>query len=1196
MTIIVVDGKNYQTSLEPAEQQAGGGQHDHTELVMDDSKIHDGQLHLKANPPPNGKYIWIQKGTEDVFKVETDGVVECEALKSTTGVETVDDGAMAHVYSNSTGILRLGRQQNAGESTVGLLDGIHHQRTIDSNIEEFRQQLHPSQPKISITGTTDSGVDWINVKDRLTDNTIFSVHDDGTIETQAWGSVDLSHPDSYADAVAIQGNSLYVGKCKISQVSGQLQVTHLKEPPYIPLRLTQGPYSFTANNINVNTSRSINDWMVLARSYLVGIAQKTLRIRDVFTTQNASQDFELSTGFVDHSVAKKKMNLDAIVVTDYITAKSVMASDNSLWLGERLHVSTNGGKALLLNRKENIPKYLVDLGVVEADVLAIPSTLATLTVQQCVDLSVANSGSDDRSVIFPYANVEDDFTLASNFNEIRVTPINNSEDSGIEINKAAGSGHPIINFVGNSGVGNGYGMLQFKDQNDSAKSILYSSRADGDFHIDQQSGGLQIMGDKLALDAGCNITVGGTAISEATELVYVDSSYTGDSDGSALFPYSNLNTALTAKLINDSTTHYVFKVAPGLYTGGIDIVHTTPRTQSFKIQGSGQNTIIQSGATFAAGKDTSVLSFRRFKTVELSSCTIQNGLYGFYPRDCSKIMCTDVKFQFLGSAGTVNRHNLTGTKAEQATFWASTSTSSGGACRIRACDGLTLTDCEVEYCARGLRLQDVGSSETSSLVSNCRVFRTLESGIYLAAGGYTGATGCENVTVTGCYVYECFNNGLLCIGGKKNTFQGNTVVRSASAGIQAWHSLDLSIIDNNLFDCNLLAWNGVGNDGDAFGQIVIDGNSAIGTGTYMAVIQGNQITKGNQGRHISSVVGINVQNGAYPAASNKFIAENNSMVDCAVQIQNDNSIPQTALAATGGFTSPATLTTATGTTSLTLQSTHATDPKVKFTLATLDPNPGTFDSIESEFIFENPTYWEMAFRCIKWQDHQNSSDWDAFRVNRSGQIVFTGYNIPKTEAGGANFWVKGDARFDHSKFRMSSLPASSSGLGLGELYVNKANLEITNDYSPESLWINTHTMTDSTNTSRNLAGVASTEANWYRLAAKRDIEMTVTGLMDTAELTYKFMFVLPTPTEGGQVIRIEKYNQSYIAFRMLTNSAFRLNSGSGYSVSGTSVLKIDGDTNRNGRETVTLRCLASGGSPAFHWVSSHGDFVNLNTL
>ena len=79
--------------------------------------------------------------------METDGYVKCKALESEGGLETINDGAFAHVYANNTpgdsNFIRVGRQGNAAETTVGLLDGIHHKRTIDGQVHEYNQQLHP---------------------------------------------------------------------------------------------------------------------------------------------------------------------------------------------------------------------------------------------------------------------------------------------------------------------------------------------------------------------------------------------------------------------------------------------------------------------------------------------------------------------------------------------------------------------------------------------------------------------------------------------------------------------------------------------------------------------------------------------------------------------------------------------------------------------------------------------------------------------------------------------------------------------------------------------------------------------------------------------------------------------------------------------------------------------------------------------
>ena len=179
--------------------------------------------------------------------------------------------------------------------------------------------------------------------------------------------------------------------------------------------LTLFPWNLTVNDINANTVRSVNDWMVLARSVMgetgnaADVAEaKGLRIRDVFPYDYRDDDFIPTEGFPNHLETRTEIIADR-VVCDRLQAKTgtsiarmrvrnLLAGPASVWLGERLHVSTDSSRALMLYRKENIPAYLTGLGVVEADVLAIPSTLATLSLQEVEDLSVANAGSDDLSV------------------------------------------------------------------------------------------------------------------------------------------------------------------------------------------------------------------------------------------------------------------------------------------------------------------------------------------------------------------------------------------------------------------------------------------------------------------------------------------------------------------------------------------------------------------------------------------------------------------------------------------------------------------------------------------------------------------------------------------------------------------------------------------------------------------------------
>ena len=677
MTIISVGGRSYYTS-EAIRHSAD--QHEHEEINIDQTKYTDGHITLEANPPPENRYIHCKKGAETVFTVGTDGHVVAESLISQTGVETQDNGAFVAKYSNNSGILRMGRQPNIGDQTVGLLDGIHHERTIDSNLQFFRQQLHPSQPKLQIKGTTDSGVDWLKITDSTSDNDVFAIHSDGTIQTDAWNSVDIEHPDQYSHSVAVHSDSLYIGKCKLSESSGQLVIKRLKAEPYIPKRLTEAPYNYTVNNINANTVRTINDWIVLARSTagLTEAESKSIRIRDIFPTSNEGDDFLTNT--------------------------------------------------------------------------------------------------------------------------------------------QASSSSPVTNTV------------------------------------------------------------------------YVDNAFTGTSDGSISKPYASLNAAMNAKIVEGENKTFIFQLSEGVYTESISKTMTS-KTHHVVIQGAGlDRTIIQSGSDFANGKDTDCIFMRRFKHVEIRELTIRNCKYGFYPRDCDKAVIDYCKLTLCGSDGTPSNHDFSKSQADQLAVWQGSSTSNGGACRIRECSEIQVSNCIVSFNLRGLRLQNCGTASNVSHVSNNKVYKNLESGIYLASTNYNGTDGCQNVMVCNNKVFECFNNGLLCIGGQNNQFMSNVVRRSASAGFQSWHSVNTSVINNFFYDCNVLSYNGIGNNGDAMGCIVFSGNSQIQSGyDYMGVIQGNSMIKCNPGGEQQSKA-IVIFSDNYPQDSNKIILDTNT-TDAQVKI--DNSIPVT---------------------------------------------------------------------------------------------------------------------------------------------------------------------------------------------------------------------------------------------------------------------------------------------------------------
>ena len=376
--------------------------------------------------------------------------------------------------------------------------------------------------------------------------------------------------------------------------------------------------------------------------------------------------------------------------------------------------------------------------------------------------------------------------------------------------------------------------------------------------------------------------------------IFVDSNRadTYTEDGSKVKPYKNLNTALAFTLTDNNTTTYCLKLAAGSYVGTFSIDKTTAN-QSFVIEGSGKDVTFIKGSSAWDGAVGNVLYFRDFNNIEIKNLTIQYGAYGFYPRSCKKIVLRNVKFLNNGSAGTVNRHDQTGTQAEQAAYWASNSTSNGGATRIRSCEEVLIFNCEAQYCARGFRIQDCGKTGKNSIITGCKTFRVLEGSFYLASGSYDGnsANGCNNFTVSNNVSEEGFNNGLLCIGGTNNTFISNTVIKSANAGIMFHHSLDNRAIDNYLSNCNKIVHNGVGAvNGDNLGNIYVQGNTNIASGEYIVILEGNIST--NCG---GSSVGLIMNCAAYPSASNKFINQNNSS-DATTRFTNTNNIPQTEVA------------------------------------------------------------------------------------------------------------------------------------------------------------------------------------------------------------------------------------------------------------------------------------------------------------
>ena len=313
-------------------------------------------------------------------------------------------------------------------------------------------------------------------------------------------------------------------------------------------------------------SMTVHAWVAYARQHQ---SNERLSVHDVFPA--GSDDWD------DAAIRSRTVRTNRIREEDdsklkLIKVDQMLASDSSVWLGDKLHVSDRDGRAQMQVRLETIPVYLQAQGVQTSDLTAIGKTAATATLDDWVTLSVAAGGSDDLTVIFPVANQASDFELRTIVNELLVKPQTNNAPAGITIDQAAG-GHPVLHLKGNAA---GNGLIMFGDQS-ASKSEIYRSATTNNLELVNSYGKVRVEATALDLSANTLLTREGVSIegggsAEVTESIYVDSSYGGgSSDGSVLKPYSSLSTALAAHLTEGATVSYCFRLAPGTYTGAISL-------------------------------------------------------------------------------------------------------------------------------------------------------------------------------------------------------------------------------------------------------------------------------------------------------------------------------------------------------------------------------------------------------------------------------------------------------------------------------------------------------------------------------------------------------------------------------------------------------------------------------------------------
>ena len=304
--------------------------------------------------------------------------------------------------------------------------------------------------------------------------------------------------------------------------------------------------------------------------------------------------------------------------------------------------------------------------------------------------------------------------------------------------------------------------------------------------------------------------------------IYVKAGYVGAvSDGSILYPYGDITSAVNSANHNDS-----------IYLDG-----------EFSI--TGEIVLPADKSLFFYGSDDAVVKFLNYsdgngslfyfngtdntKELKFSNIKFRNaGGYGVYTKKTAKVTIADCTFNNNGWNGTALNTVLPSTTtallgydstaADLQAFYAGSNASNGGAMRLEESTQVIVTGNTVTNNLRGIRVQDCGING-GGVISRNQSTQNIESGIYIAAGSLGG---CHNITTTMNNTAYNANNGLLVIGGINNKFSQNEVNGNWNAGFCAWGSANTTLRDCGLYDNNRSEFNGIGNTGDAKASIQIN--------------------------------------------------------------------------------------------------------------------------------------------------------------------------------------------------------------------------------------------------------------------------------------------------------------------------------------------------------------------------------------
>ncbi len=304
---------------------------------------------------------------------------------------------------------------------------------------------------------------------------------------------------------------------------------------------------------------------------------------------------------------------------------------------------------------------------------------------------------------------------------------------------------------------------------------------------------------------------------------YVQADFTGTSDGSLLYPYSDIQEAIDNSA--DGSTFLLdgdFELTAGILLDPLKSHHFWGKEGTHVHFAGGYNT---SNDSIFSHSSTTCTKDYTFIGIKMS----ESGEYALYPKSYNHLImerceltknCFDATRLSLKNAQTDTWANggVLGVDSSDADLLSHSSSvhasTAGGAARLRGGKSFVVRDCWIHHNFRALRPQDSGVNDGSGEISGCIIEHNMEAGIYCASSTYTSAAGCENINIFDNIVRYNGNNGILIIGGDKINFGRNVVYGNWNAGIMLWYAEGWNVPSGSITDNNRSAYKSMGGAGD----------------------------------------------------------------------------------------------------------------------------------------------------------------------------------------------------------------------------------------------------------------------------------------------------------------------------------------------------------------------------------------------